>query len=75
MQKKAKTSAKVVPLRARTTPTSVPRLETRKAKALHQQDREHLYHGFVPLSTHQQKGLPIFVRGQGVYLWDTEGKR
>src|SRR6266566_4255488 len=24
---------------------------------------------------HQQKGVPIFVKGQGVYLWDTEGKR
>lgn len=75
MQKQAKTSAKVVPLRPRTKPTSTLKMDTRKAKALRQQDRAHLYHGFIPLSTHQTKGVPIFVKGQGVYLWDIEGKR
>ena len=74
MQKKAATSTKVVPLRPRDKAASAP-MDARKAKALHQQDRDHLYHGFVPLSLHQQKGMPIFVKGQGVYLWDTAGKR
>lgn len=78
MQKKTQTSAKVVPLRPRTKSASAAKsapMDARKAKALHQQDRDHLYHGFIPLSMHQNKGFPIFVKGQGMYLWDTEGKR
>jgi len=75
MQKKAKPSAKVVPLRTRTKLANAPKMNAHKAKALHQQDQAHLYHGFIPLSTHQHRGLPIFMKGQGVYLWDTEGKR
>lgn len=50
-------------------------MDARQAKRLQQQDRSHLYHGFIPLSTQQNKGVPIFVKGQGVYLWDTQGKR
>ncbi len=74
MQRKTNTSTKVVPLRPRAKAGSAP-MDARKAKALHQHDRDHLYHGFTPLSLHQQKGIPIFVKGQGVYLWDTAGKR
>lgn len=74
MQKKINTSSKVVPLRPRVKAPRVA-LDPRQAKALHQQDTAHLVHGFVPLQMHQQKGVPIFVKGQGVYLWDTEGKR
>lgn len=74
MQKQTKPSAKVVQLRPRAKATTA-KMEPRKAKALHQQDRAHLYHGFTPLSLQQNKGVPIFVKGQGVYLWDTEGKR
>lgn len=74
MQKKASTSAKVVPLRPRTKAAGAL-MDERRAKTLHQQDRNHLFHGFIPLSTHQNTGVPIFVKGQGVYLWDTAGKR
>lgn len=74
MQRTAKTSTKVVPLRPRVKAAGVA-LDPRQAKALHQQDAAHLVHGFVPLQMHQKKGVPIFVKGQGVYLWDTEGKR
>ena len=74
MHKKTHSTTKVVPLRPRTKAARAP-LDARKAKALRQQDRDHLYHGFTPLSLHQQKGTPIFVKGQGVYLWDTAGKR
>jgi len=74
MQKRAKSSAKVVPLRPRAKAAEVA-LDPRQAKVLHQQDAAHLVHGFVPLQMHQQKGVPIFVKGQGVYLWDTEGKK
>ena len=74
MQQKGKSSAKVVPMRPRAKAAGSA-LEPRQAKALHQQDTAHLVHGFVPLQMHQKKGVPIFIKGQGVYLWDTEGKR
>jgi len=69
-----KASAKVVQMQPKAKVAKVA-LDPRAAKALHQQDKDHLVHGFVPLQMQQQKGLPIFVKGQGVYLWDTEGKR
>jgi len=74
MQKKPQTSMNVVPLWPRTKGVSAP-LDARTTKMLRQQDRDHLYHGFIPLSLHQSKGVPIFVKGQGVYLWDIDGKR
>ena len=74
MPQKAKPSAKVVQMRPRKKVAS-PALDARTARALHQQDRDHLVHGFVPLQMQQKKGVPIFVKGQGVYLWDTEGKK
>ncbi|MCS6927643.1 MAG: aspartate aminotransferase family protein [Candidatus Binatia bacterium] len=74
MQPKGRTAATVVPMRPRATATRVA-LDPRQAKTLHQQDAAHLVHGFVPLQLHQQQGVPIFVKGQGIYLWDTEGKR
>jgi putrescine---pyruvate transaminase len=74
MRQKAKTSAKVVQMRPREKTTGLA-LDPRRAKALHQQDTAHLIHGFVPLQMHQKTGVPIFVKGQGVYLWDIEGKK
>jgi len=74
MQQKAKTPAKVVPMRPQRKTTGVA-LDRRQAQALHQQDTAHLVHGFVPLQMQQKKGVPIFVKGQGIYLWDTEGKK
>jgi putrescine---pyruvate transaminase len=74
MRQKAKTSAKVVQMRPREKTTGLA-LDPRRAKALHQQDTAHFIHGFVPLQMHQKTGVPIFVKGQGVYLWDIEGKK
>lgn len=74
MQQKTKTAAKVVQMRPRARAAGVA-FNPRQAKALHQQDTAHLVHGFVPLQMYQKKGAPIFVKGQGVYLWDTEGKK
>ena len=74
MQKTPKTSPKVIQLQSRMRAARVA-LDSRTAKTLHQQDTAHLVHGFVPLQLHQKKGVPIFVKGQGIYLWDTEGKR
>lgn len=77
MPQKSKTSAKVIPLRPRqkAVPSKPSKMDAKRAKALQQQDKAHLVHGFVPLSMHQERGMPIFVKGEGVYLWDTEGKR
>ena len=69
-----KKSAKVIPLRSRTRAATTP-MDRKRAKTLQKQDKAHLVHGFVPLSLHQERGMPIFVRGEGVYLWDTDGKR
>ena len=74
MARQTKTQAKVVPLRPRKKPSSVA-LPPRQAKALRKQDAAHLVHGFVPLGLQQNKGVPVFVKGQGIYLWDTEGKK
>lgn len=70
----AKKSAKVIPLRSRTRAATTP-MDRKRAKTLQKQDKAHLVHGFVPLSLHQERGMPIFVRGEGVYLWDTDGTR
>ena len=77
MPQKAKTFAKVVPIRSRqkAVAPSATSIDAKQAKALQQQDKAHLVHGFVPLSMHQERGMPIFVKGEGVYLWDTDGKR
>ncbi len=74
MSHTAKKSATVIPLRPRSTTAATP-INSKQAKALQQQDKAHLVHGFVPLRMHQERGLPIFVRGEGVYLWDMDGKR
>ncbi|MGH8008397.1 MAG: aspartate aminotransferase family protein, partial [Candidatus Binatia bacterium] len=74
MQHRAKSPAKIVQMHPRKKTAGVA-LDPQQAKVLHQQDVAHLVHGFVPLQMHQQKGVPIFVKGQGVYLWDIEGKK
>ena len=74
MPQKAKPLAKVIPIRSRQQ-SAAPSIDAKQAKALQQQDKAHLVHGFVPLSMHQERGMPIFVKGEGVYLWDTDGKR
>ena len=74
MPQKAKPLAKVIPIRSRQQ-SAAPSIDAKQAKALQQQDKAHLVHGFVPLSMHQERGMPIFVKGEGVYVWDTDGKR
>jgi putrescine---pyruvate transaminase len=74
MPQKVKPSATVVQMQPRQKATSAT-FDAHTARALHQQDRDHLVHGFVPLQMQQKKGVPIFVKGQGIYLWDTEGKK
>jgi len=51
------------------------RLDLERAAAMSEKDRAHLVHGFFPLRQHQEQGVPVFVKGKGVYLWDDRGKR
>lgn len=74
MAQRAKTRGKVVPLRSSKKAASVA-LSPQEARALRKQDAAHLVHGFVPLHLQQDKGVPVFVKGQGIYLWDTAGKK
>jgi adenosylmethionine-8-amino-7-oxononanoate aminotransferase len=74
MQYKTKAKAKAVDL-APKRQAKESALKAQVARRLHRQDTAHLVHGFVPLQAHQENGAKIFVRGSGVYLWDTEGKK
>jgi adenosylmethionine-8-amino-7-oxononanoate aminotransferase len=37
--------------------------------------RRHLWGHFTRLSSLQKDGLPVIARGEGAYVWDTQGKR
>lgn len=37
--------------------------------------RRHLWMHYEPLGRHGDKQLPIWVRGEGCYVWDSEGRR
>ena len=43
--------------------------------ALHDQARRHLWGHFTQLGSFQTVDLPIISRGEGCYVWDTEGRR
>ena len=70
MPQNTKPSTKVVQIRPVKKVTS-PVFDSRTAHMLRQQDRDHLVHGFVPLQMQQKKGVPIFVKGQGIYCYVT----
>ena len=74
MAQRAKTRGKVVPFRSSKKAASAA-LSPQQARALRKQDAAHLVHGFVPLHLQQDKGVPVFVKGQSIYLWDTAGKK
>ncbi len=40
-----------------------------------QEDRDHHLHPFTDTAELNQKGVRIITRGQGVYLWDSEGNK
>ena len=54
MQQKAKSSGKIVQMHPRTKAAGAA-LDPRKARALHQQDRDHLVHGFIPLRSEERR--------------------
>ena len=42
---------------------------------LQQAARDHLWMHFTRHSTYQHSDVPIIVRGEGPYIWDSNGKR
>lgn len=51
------------------------RVDLERSAAMGEKDRAHLVHGFFPLGQQQREGVPVFVRGEGAYLWDDRGRR
>jgi 4-aminobutyrate--pyruvate transaminase len=47
---------------------------TDQLDSLGRADREHLIHGYTNLSRHRENGATMIVRGQGVRVFDAEGR-
>jgi putrescine aminotransferase len=45
------------------------------AEGLRRLDISHFLHPFTDHQALSRKGLPIIIRGEGVYLWDSEGRK
>ncbi|MGX4643301.1 aspartate aminotransferase family protein [Massilia sp. SYSU DXS3249] len=50
-----------------------PNVETFDTRALQQLDSAHFLHPFTDHAALRDKGARVIVRGQGVYLWDSDG--
>ncbi|QNA90604.1 aspartate aminotransferase family protein [Massilia sp. Dwa41.01b] len=53
----------------------VPEAETFDTRALQQLDAAHFLHPFTDHAALRDKGARVIVRGQGVYLWDSDGRQ
>src|ERR1039458_9403075 len=42
---------------------------------LQEKAKEHLWMHFTRLSTYLDQDVPVIVRGEGVHVWDGQGKR
>jgi putrescine aminotransferase len=51
------------------------RMPARRADALDRLDRAHLVHGFGSPAATEAEGTLRLVRGRGVYVWDSQGRR
>ena len=45
------------------------------SRALSASARDHLWMHFTRMSAYQQNDVPVIVRGEGPYIWDSYGKR
>ena len=54
------------------TPTAQP--ETCELEDLKNQDQQHVWHHLTPGAA-AAKGVPMFVRGEGLQLWDSDGNQ
>ena len=55
--------------------TRLPDVETFDTRAIQQRDAAHFLHPFTDHAALRSRGARVIVRGQGVYLWDSEGKQ
>ena len=44
-------------------------------KAIQQLDSAHYLHPFTDFKDLNSKGARVMVRGEGIYIWDSEGKK
>jgi len=52
-----------------------PAQETFDTRALQQLDSAHFLHPFTDHAALQAKGARVMVRGDGIYLWDSDGHK
>jgi len=62
-------------LAASLTSARLPDAETFDTRAIQQRDAAHFLHPFTDHAALRSRGARVIVRGQGVYLWDSEGKQ
>ena len=51
------------------------RTELFDTKAIQEQDAAHYLHPFTDFKSLKESGARVMVRGDGIYLWDSEGKK
>ncbi len=62
-------------LAASMTPARVPDEPVFDTRAIQELDAAHFLHPFTDHAALRDKGVRVIVRGQGVHLWDSEGRR
>jgi len=58
-----------------TTPQDVHNADTANASALQEAARRHLWMHFTRMSSYKNHDVPIIVRGEGAYVYDSNGRR
>jgi adenosylmethionine-8-amino-7-oxononanoate aminotransferase len=58
-----------------TTPQNVHNADVANASALQQAARRHLWMHFTRMSSYTNHDVPIIVRGEGAYVYDSNGRR
>jgi adenosylmethionine-8-amino-7-oxononanoate aminotransferase len=57
------------------TPSSIPAVPAEDQLRLQQSARDHLWLHFSRMGAYQDHDMPVIVKGDGVYVYDTSGKR
>ncbi len=58
-----------------TTPQDVHNADTANASALQEAARRHLWMHFTRMSSYKNHDVPVIVRGEGAYVYDSNGRR
>ena len=58
-----------------TTPQDVHSADIANAGALQEAARRHLWMHFTRMSSYANNDVPIIVRGEGAYVYDSNGRR